>query len=196
MEAVQIRNTVQLHSLASYSLCNHCRCTVLLIKMYNVKGPSKIVAKTRRGLVQNIEVKNKKSNSNGHIVNNNNDNVLNNNNEEIMVKGPKPVFQNVNKKLHQNGYHHHHDYDEQQVVTPQHEEIVNYVSNSWNCVCSELDLHANSSDGSSSPRSDNSVYYYEDDQVNLSDFKPFDLESWWGKRLYTYITNSVNTTTS
>lgn len=88
-------------------------------------------------------------------------------------RGPKPVFQNVNKKLHQNGYHHHHDYDEQQVVTPQHEEIVNYVSNcmllhcseknwllidkffvlAWNCVCSELDLHANSSDGSSSPRS-------------------------------------------
>lgn len=37
------------------------------------------------------------------------------------------------------------------------------------------------------------VFYEEDPCPMLQNFKPFDLESWWGKRLYTYITNSVNT---
>lgn len=41
---------------------------------------------------------------------------------------------------------------------------------------------------------EHSTLYYEDDPCpHLQDFKPFDLESWWGKRLYTHITNSVST---
>lgn len=37
------------------------------------------------------------------------------------------------------------------------------------------------------------TFYYEDDPTpQLGNFKPFDLESWWGKRLYTFITNSID----
>lgn len=37
------------------------------------------------------------------------------------------------------------------------------------------------------------AFYYEDEPcTSLADFKPFDLESWWGRRLYAYITNSTN----
>lgn len=40
---------------------------------------------------------------------------------------------------------------------------------------------------------ESTVFYYEDDPCTLlQDFKPFDLESWWGRRLYAYITNSAN----
>lgn len=38
-----------------------------------------------------------------------------------------------------------------------------------------------------------SLLFYEDEPCTLlQDFKPFDLESWWGRRLYAYITNTTN----
>ncbi|KAK9701616.1 FAM195 family [Popillia japonica] len=141
--------------------------------MYNVKGPSKIVAKTaRRGLSQNIETLRDHSKSKS-IEPEDND----------AVNGPpKPVFQNVSKKSNQQRA--------QDLITPQHEEIIKYINESWNSIYTEI-KHANDSPYY---REKQTILFYKDDPCpSLQNFKPFDLEAWWGKRLYTYITNSVNT---
>jgi len=110
-------------------------------------------------------------------------------NDDI-INGPKPVFQNRYKRRNSK-----HCYSENQVVTPQQEEIIKYINDSWNCVSTEGDSKSYVS--SSEPESDNNstlaVYYQDEPATALKNFKPFDLESWWGKRLFTYITNSVNT---
>lgn len=36
------------------------------------------------------------------------------------------------------------------------------------------------------------TYYVDEPCPKLRDFKPFELEQWWGRRLFTHITNSVN----
>ncbi|KAI4472205.1 fam195 family [Holotrichia oblita] len=127
--------------------------------MYNVKGPSKIVAKTaRRGFYPFFNMEN--WNCSGP---------------------PKPIFQNVSKKSNQQRA--------QDSITPQHEEIIKYINESWNSIYSEV-KHANDSPYY---REKQTIYYKDDPCPSLQNFKPFDLEAWWGKRLYTYITNSVNT---
>lgn len=35
------------------------------------------------------------------------------------------------------------------------------------------------------------VYYTDKPDPRLQDFKPFDLEAWWGRRLYNSITKSL-----
>ncbi|XP_018577283.1 MAPK regulated corepressor interacting protein 2 [Anoplophora glabripennis] len=143
--------------------------------MYNIKGPSKIVTKTttRRGISQTID------NYRDH-----NKNKLIENDDYDSANVPKPVF---HKKSSPNS-------QRQENISPQHEEIIKFIHESWNSVCLELDQENGDSDGSTSPQSEHSVCYYEDEPcVSLQDFKPFDLESWWGKRLYAYITSSVNT---
>lgn len=46
--------------------------------------------------------------------------------------------------------------------------------------------------GSTSPTPPTSFYYQDDGPGPiLTDFKPFDLETWWGKRLFQNITNSL-----
>ncbi|KAF2904911.1 hypothetical protein ILUMI_01267 [Ignelater luminosus] len=146
--------------------------------MYNIKGPSKIVAKTtRRGISQNIESfrdtsKNMKS--------------LDANDNEI-VNGPKPVFHNNSKR---SPLSHPR---QQESITPQHEEIIKYIHESWLSISSDVDEGRTQTNTNRNRRGNSSVIYYEDEPCqHLQDFKPFDLESWWGKRLYTLITNSVN----
>ncbi|GJQ84170.1 hypothetical protein Trydic_g2847 [Trypoxylus dichotomus] len=139
--------------------------------MYNVKGPSKIVAKTtRRGLAQNIETFRDHSRNKNYEYE-----------DQEPINGPKPVFQNITKKLNQQR--------SQECITPQHEEIIKYVNESWNSIYSEVKHAADSSYN----RERQTILYYKDDPCpSLQNFKPFDLEAWWGKRLYMYITNSVN----
>ncbi|KAK4877297.1 hypothetical protein RN001_009803 [Aquatica leii] len=144
--------------------------------MYNIKGPSKMVAKsTRRGISQNVDTfrdnyKNCKS-------------VDSNDNE--LINGPKPVFNNSVKRITVCNQ------EQDERITPQHEEIIKYIQESWTLVCS--DLKETSTKPPTNKKSNHSVLFYEDDPCpHLQDFKPFDLESWWGKRLYNIITNSVN----
>ncbi|EGI62783.1 PREDICTED: protein FAM195A [Acromyrmex echinatior] len=150
--------------------------------MYTVsKGPSKIVAKTRRGISQNLErletlrdLTRKTDIEDDH---------------EITCHIPKPVF-HMNGKSKLISQRH----QMQQVITPQHEELIKFIYESWNQVntlqrneccddteCAEL----------CSPK--DSIVYYNDGEPNnsLQDFKPFDLESWWGKRLFNNITKSL-----
>ena len=149
--------------------------------MYTVsKGPSKIVAKTRRGISQNLErletlrdLTRKADPDDDH---------------EITRHVPKPVF-HVNGKSKLSSHRH----QMQEVITPQHEELIKFVYESWNQVNTRQ--RSESSDGSdcSEPSSPNSIVYYNSGEPNdtLQDFKPFDLESWWGKRLFNNITKSL-----
>ncbi|KAF7995477.1 hypothetical protein HCN44_006584 [Aphidius gifuensis] len=144
--------------------------------MYTVsKGPSKIVAKTRRGINQNLERLDTTRDSSKK-----NDSTEDTNNDEISRLAQKPVF-NVNGKNKFVSQRHR----TQEVITPQHEELIKYVHESW----SEVEDSARASEETNSTE----AVYYNDGEPNdvLQDFKPFDLESWWGKRLFNNITKSL-----
>lgn len=150
--------------------------------MYTVsKGPSKIVAKTRRGISQNLErletlrdLTRKADIEDDH---------------EIIRHVPKPVF-HMNGKSKLISQRH----QMQEVITPQHEELIKFIYESWNQVNTRQ--RSECCDGTEcaelcSPK--DSIVYYNDGEPNdsLQDFKPFDLESWWGKRLFNNITKSL-----
>ncbi|XP_049778538.1 MAPK regulated corepressor interacting protein 2 [Schistocerca nitens] len=145
--------------------------------MYTVsKGPSKIVAKTRRGLShsQNIErletlrdqTKKPLDSDQGQVMN-----------------VPKPVFHSVNGKRSNN------QRTQQEVISPQHAELINFVCESWHRICKEYEQEPSEHDRGSN----HCIVYYNDGERSpvLQDFKPFDLESWWGKRLFNNITKSI-----
>lgn len=149
--------------------------------MYTVsKGPSKIVAKTRRGISQNLERLETLRDLTRKAVPESD--------HETTRHVPKPVF-HINGKSKFNSQRH----QMQEVITPQHEELIKFVYESWNQVNTRQ--RSESLDGSdcSEPSSPSSIVYYNDGEPNdiLQDFKPFDLESWWGKRLFNNITNSL-----
>ncbi|CAB3220140.1 unnamed protein product [Arctia plantaginis] len=149
--------------------------------MYTVsKGPSKIVAKTRRGLPQNLERldcrkdHNRKSSESekGEIIN-----------------MPRPTF-------HSNGRKTVHHRIPHQVITPQHEEIIRFISETWTQSAigeSEPSSPTSTTESESSSPTPPSNLYYHDDEPSpvLRDFEPFDLETWWGKRLFQNITKSL-----
>ena len=60
--------------------------------------------------------------------------------------------------------------------------MIKYVSAKWTAV--ERELRENP---------DGRVTYYQESEPNpsLRDFEPFDLESWWGQRLYRKLTEEV-----
>lgn len=133
--------------------------------MYNVQGPSKIAAKsTRRGISQKIDSY-RDGSRNKSIERDNNDSILN---------GPKPVFQQSRKY----GNNHRARKDEYH-ITEEHEAIVKYIQESWNTDSNKSDANNN--------------FYYEDEPApSLKNFKPFDLEAWWGRRLYDSVTSSLS----
>ncbi|KAF5276516.1 hypothetical protein FQA39_LY06585 [Lamprigera yunnana] len=141
--------------------------------MYTIKGPSKMVAKsTRRGISQNESFRDNYKNCRSLDTNDNE-----------LINGPKPVFNNNVKRTtvcHQ---------EQHARTTPQQEEIIKYIQESWTLVCSDLQENCTKTN----KKIRHSVLFYEDGPCpHLHDFKPFDLESWWGKRLYNIITTSVN----
>ncbi|KAG8041416.1 hypothetical protein G9C98_002404 [Cotesia typhae] len=129
--------------------------------MYTVsKGPSKIVAKTRRGISQNLDRLDSLRDLTRKL-----DPTEKECDDEIDRHAPKPVF-NINGKSKISSQRHRM----QEVITPQHEELIKFV---YEYLITSL--------------------YYNDGEPNdiLQDFKPFDLESWWGKRLFNNITKSL-----
>lgn len=179
--------------------------------MYTVnKGPSKLVAKTRGGLSQNFE----KIETIREISRKCSENF---DNQEMM--GPRPVFQQTRKTYH-NHHHHHHQKDHtiDEPTSPQHEELVKYIRDSWNMVVSanpydngDSDVvsggatnlvdgdMANGNKATSTNQQSTQEYVvrrgtiYHDDPPSpiLKDFGAFDLESWWGRRLFNNITKSL-----
>ncbi|KAI8426100.1 hypothetical protein MSG28_005059 [Choristoneura fumiferana] len=148
--------------------------------MYTVsKGPSKIVAKTRRGLSQNLERLDSRKEQNRKSSESDNGEIIN---------MPKPVF-------HSNGKKTVHQRIQQHVITPQHEEIIRFISETWTQSAygdSEPSTPTSSGSDSSSPVPPSSLFYHDESpSPALHDFKPFDLDTWWGKRLFQNITNSL-----
>ncbi|XP_011703666.1 PREDICTED: protein FAM195A isoform X2 [Wasmannia auropunctata] len=128
--------------------------------MYTVsKGPSKIVAKTRRGISQNLErLETLRDLTRKADIEDD---------DEITCHVPKPVF-HVNGKSKFISQRHQM---QQVIITPQHEELVKFI---YECP-------------------NDSIVYYDDGEKNdsLQGFKPFDLESWWGSRLYHNLLKSL-----
>ncbi|XP_034939758.1 MAPK regulated corepressor interacting protein 2 [Chelonus insularis] len=151
--------------------------------MYTVsKGPSKIVAKTRRGISQNLDRLDTL-----RELTRKPDPAEKDYNDEINRHAPKPVF-NVNGKSKLCSQRHRI----QEVITPQHEELIKFVYESWSQVdsCVRNEVSEKSHDSKTGLIT---TLYYNDGEPNdtLQDFKPFDLESWWGKRLFNNITKSL-----
>ncbi|XP_055708834.1 MAPK regulated corepressor interacting protein 2 isoform X2 [Phlebotomus papatasi] len=139
--------------------------------MYTVsKGPSKLVAKTRRGIPQNYE----KFETHRDMYRKTADP----DNTEI-ISLPKPVFQPTKKFSN----HMKNGHQIEETLSPQHEEIVKYIH--------ETSSPSSSSASSAPTTASPSIYYTDAPSPVLRDFKPFDLESWWGRRLYYNITKSL-----
>ncbi|XP_042234142.1 MAPK regulated corepressor interacting protein 2-like isoform X3 [Homarus americanus] len=130
--------------------------------MYNVsRGPSRIINRTRRDLSQKLE-------SLDQVRELTRKNSVTEDAEHTTMSSPRPVFQSVgggNKGGRStNGRAQPHD-----TITPQHEELIRFF-NDWNGI----------------------AYYQEKtEHPALQDFKPFDLEAWWGKRIYQNLTQST-----
>ncbi|GAB0099572.1 uncharacterized protein DMENIID0001_154550 [Sergentomyia squamirostris] len=144
--------------------------------MYTVsKGPSKLVAKTRRGIPQNYE----KFETHRDIYRKSHEA----DNAEI-ISVPKPVFQSTKKFSH---HHLKNGHENEETLSPQHEEIVKYIHETSSPSSSSGSSSTTPVVNSASP----SMYYTDAPSPVLRDFKPFDLESWWGRRLYYNITKSL-----
>ncbi|XKL63044.1 hypothetical protein PGB90_005408 [Kerria lacca] len=146
---------------------------ILIFKMYTVsKGPSKFVAKTRMGLPSHFDSSWEISKKNSEFCNHEDINC-------VVSDISKPVFLQINnKKLH--------SMRSQEILTPEHEEIVKFVSENWTSVACKSKEKTSIKNGSST------IYYQVSESNNqLKDFVPFDLDSWWGKRLFNTITKSV-----
>lgn len=199
--------------------------------MYTVnQGPSKLVAKTRTGLSQNYDkiesickIKVSSSQSNKSNSNSASQNAGSNGNKEMDINVAKPVFQqyrrtnsNRNNSLYKNGIRIacFKEDEPQPPVSPQYEELIRYIRNSWNVLSAESESSSEQQPHSTtftdptnfdgSPDSienslqpvfnidkKNIVYHNDPPSPALQDFGPFDLESWWGRRLFNNITKSL-----
>ncbi|EDW83190.1 uncharacterized protein Dwil_GK22726 [Drosophila willistoni] len=173
--------------------------------MYTLsKGRSKVVTQTRRGLPQNIEkfesikkeVVTKKSSS------------FDTNSSEKPSNIPRPVFHKPKvvpaRKLVK--------VKDDEAMTQQHEEIVEFVSDSWNELVAEnaniaLSLSQGSTDnpeemlqadpiqnnasGSGDCVQPTAVVWIEPSSAELNDFKPFNLDDWLSQRLFNNITQNL-----
>lgn len=172
--------------------------------MYTVsKGPSKLVAKTRRGIPQNYE-KFELMRDLGKKTSNGDCDMMA---SEVSI--PRPVFQTTKKSSSQY-LRAHQQQSEPEHVTPQHAELIKFINDSWNMVVesnpydvpgspdsmsSNTSLSSSCSTSSMSSTGSNSststLYYNDPPSPVLVDFKPFDLESWWGRRIFNNITKNL-----
>uniref|UniRef100_A0A4D5RA71 Protein FAM195A n=1 Tax=Scolopendra viridis TaxID=118503 RepID=A0A4D5RA71_SCOVI len=141
--------------------------------MYAIsKGPSKqLVEKTRKGFGQKIEIPRDLSKKTGDPE------------EPVEMSSPRPVFHSVNGKRSTNPR------SPQETITPHHEEIIKYVYDAWSRVHKEFEMNKHTTYDNRVP----TVTYYQDTNPNpdLQNFKPFDLECFWGQRLYKQVTQST-----
>lgn len=181
--------------------------------MYTVnKGPSKLVAKTRGGLSQNFE----KIETIRQISKK-----CAENNEINEITMPRPVFQPTRKTYHQNHHLREQLNAQEEVHSPQHEELVKFIRDSWNMVApppppydtlyednntsiktTNNNYIINSLESTSTSPSSGTIemiplpkgvaiYYDDPPSPALKDFGAFDLESYWGRRLFNNITKTL-----
>ncbi|XP_020295854.1 mapk-regulated corepressor-interacting protein 1-like isoform X1 [Pseudomyrmex gracilis] len=81
----------------------------------------------------------------------------------------------------------------QSEAVTQHCELIKYILDSWNSVSRELDMsHSQSHSNSSNHKNGATVTYYQEHEPNphLKNFKPFNLEAYWGQRVVQTITRN------
>lgn len=104
------------------------------------------------------------------------------------------------------------DEEPQPAMSPQYEELIRYIHDSWMVLSAdsadttEQQSNASSIERTSSASSSDSartnrngfksnkkviVYHNDPPSAALQDFGAFDLESWWGRRLFNNITKSL-----
>ncbi|KAI5716242.1 hypothetical protein M8J76_003386 [Diaphorina citri] len=154
--------------------------------MYTVsKAPMKFVTKSRRGLTNNIDRLDTLRDNKLKME-------LNNNDEELEL--PKPVFNSISRKHHTHS-NHLKKWHQELTISPEHEELIRFISESWSSVFKESEsssVISSSSEDSSDSQTSRIVYYEEGASPSpLDDFVPFDLEAWWGRRLFNNITKSI-----
>lgn len=196
--------------------------------MYTVnQGPSKLVAKTRTGLSQNYDkiesfrkikvCSSQASKANSNVSSHSSSIGSDNGNKDVDINVAKPVFQQyrrTNSNRSNSSYKSgvriacFNDEESQPALSPQYEELIGYIRDSWNVLSAETEephsnssSDRNSSDGSSESNSNarnksngkkkTIVYHNDPPSPELQDFGPFDLESWWGRRLFNNITKSL-----
>jgi len=113
------------------------------------------------------------------------------------MSSPKPVF-------HMNGKRSHHHKTPAEIITPQHEEMIRYIDSTWKCVKKEYEMTETTAKVPTSTTDLNATtqfaaaakvpkicYYNNKSSTSLPNFEPFDLETFWGQRLFANITQST-----
>ncbi|XP_068236120.1 MAPK regulated corepressor interacting protein 2-like [Palaemon carinicauda] len=105
--------------------------------------------------------------------------------QEATMTSPRPIFHPVNNKgcRSTNGKG-----PSPESISPQHEELIRFFNESWGRVVKEVEM---SRQGGHDSRG-SGIAYYQEKHVHpaLQDFKPFDLDAYWGKRIYQKLTQS------
>lgn len=147
--------------------------------MYTVaKGPTSIVQKTRRGLNKKLE----SLDTSSRICEIGVGSLDSSDMGPLGGDTPLCVFQPIKGKTRNLS-------ERTEEVTPQHKEIVTFVNEGWKQV--EREMEASQNQGNETSKI--SVKYYKEKEPNplLLNFQPFDLEAWWGKKLYHNLTSGI-----
>ncbi|RWS13302.1 protein FAM195A-like protein, partial [Dinothrombium tinctorium] len=141
---------------------------------------NKLFVKTRRGISQKLE----------NFENQQKDGIKGFNSLPVNnISTAKPVFHVANGKKPS------HQKSNQETVSPQHEEMIKYIHDTWKNVQKDYELccKANECNGiSNSNRRVPKISYYKASFQNsqLPKFEPFDLETFWGQRLFHNLTQT------
>ncbi|XP_041362532.1 mapk-regulated corepressor-interacting protein 1-like [Gigantopelta aegis] len=132
------------------------------------RGPSKIAASTRRGPPKPIESLENRENTGLRAPG------------EPAMSSPKPTFKN-GRRANSNRSNN----SSQEPLSPQHEDIVQYLHENWSKVNHEFEM-SKRNDKETGP----SWYREKNTNPNLADFKPIDWQSYLANRCYQKITES------
>merc|ERR1711864_30429 len=137
------------------------------VTMYTVaKGPAAIINKTRRGKskpLESLDQANREPDRGEVVVKKDEENL-----DTIVFLHPVKM-RNQRGKVQQ-----------QENISPDHREIVTFITQGWDRVKSEMNLDTGN------------VHYYEErSNPVLSGFEPFDLDAWWGRKVYQNLTSGI-----
>lgn len=62
----------------------------------------------------------------------------------------------------------------------QHDDLIKYIFDSWNKISQEVDRNTGN----------NTIYYQEQENQNLKNFEPFDLQAYWARQVVQNIQQS------
>ncbi|CAL4079356.1 unnamed protein product [Meganyctiphanes norvegica] len=164
--------------------------------MYNVsRGPSRIINRTRRDITQKLESLDqvRELTRKSSPVNESEDTTA-----ATTMSSPRPTFQQLDSGRGKGGgggrsQNGRAGAQHQPEIPPQHEELIRYFSDSWNRVCKDMEMNRQNGGHDSRGGGGNQIIYYSDEGAHqaLENFVPFDLEAWWGKRIYQKMTQST-----